>query len=272
MTLSQPRPARPLPEAAFINLVGVKVSVLNLERAVRRIREAVADRRGGYVCVCGAHGIVEAQGDPALREALNGALMVTPDGTPLVWELRRQGHPEAGRVYGPDLMLAVLTEGGRHFLYGTTPATLAKLEGRLRQKTPRAKIVGSYSPPFRQLTETEEQDVADRIRASGAEIVWVGLSTPKQERFMASMAKRLDGVILIGVGAAFDFHAGNQRQAPAWMQRAGLEWFFRLKTEPRRLWRRYLKIVPGYLTLLALQRLGWRRVPLPQAEPAEQAG
>lgn len=257
----------PLPPVASINLLGVRISSLNLPEAVQRILQAVQRRDKGYVCVCGAHGLVDCQTDPELKQVFNGAFLATPDGMPLVWELHRRGHPQAGRVYGPDLMLELFAQGQqaglRHFLYGATPQTLEKLRCGLLRKSPEALIVGSYAPPFRPLTEAEERDTARMINQTAADIVWVGLSAPKQERWMARMRDRLEAPVLIGVGAAFDFHAGNIPQAPTWMQQAGLEWLFRLAAEPRRLWRRYFRVVPTYLYLLALQRLGWRRFPLP---------
>ncbi|QEW23433.1 Putative N-acetylmannosaminyltransferase (plasmid) [Paracoccaceae bacterium] len=251
-----------------INLLGVRVSALNLAMAADRIAGAIADGQRGYVCVCGAHGLVDCQRDETLRAVFNGAYLVTPDGMPLVWELHRQGHDDAGRVYGPDLMLELFARPGlRHYLYGATPATLLRLEARLGKAYPRARIVGTHAPPFRPLTGDEEDDVARRINAASPDIVWVGLGAPRQERWMARMRDRLDAGMLIGVGAAFDFHAGNTLQAPGWMQRAGLEWAFRLATEPRRLWRRYLRVVPGYMALVAMQRTGLRHFPAPDAPP-----
>jgi len=255
----------------FINLLGVKVSALNLDAAVGKIRDAIRTGLRGYICICGAHGLVDSQSDEGLRAVFNGAFLVTPDGMPLVWELRRRGYPEAGRVYGPDLMLALFEKGHRAFLYGATPATLLRLERRLGREFPQSQIVGSYAPPFRPLTRGEELDVARCINKAEPDIVWVGLGAPKQERWMAEMRDRLDASMLIGVGAAFDFHAGNTQQAPAWVQNAGLEWAFRLGMEPRRLWRRYLRVVPGYLALLAMQRTGLRRYPEPVTGPAGQA-
>ncbi|MBY6004249.1 WecB/TagA/CpsF family glycosyltransferase [Salipiger bermudensis] len=247
-----------------ISLLGIKVSALNLATAVNRLTQAIARDERGYVCVCGAHGVVDSQSDGALRAAINQALLVTPDGMPLVWELRRRGFQGAGRVYGPDLMLAMFEEPGlRHYLYGATPATLATLESKLGAKFAQATIVGTHAPPFRALSTEEEAEDLRRINAANPDIVWVGLGAPKQELWMARVRDRLEAPLLIGVGAAFDFHAGNTRQAPGWMQRAGLEWLFRLAVEPRRLWRRYGRIVPSYLWLLALQRSGLRRFPVP---------
>jgi len=245
-----------------IDLLGVRVSAVNLQSASDQIEDAIQDGRRGYVCLCGAHGLVDSQSDPALRAAYNSAFLVTPDGMPLVWELHRQGHSEAGRVYGPDLMLEMFGRGLRHFLYGASPGTVMRLATRLHAQFPRAAIVGTYSPPFRALTEQEEEDIAHRIDAAKPDIVWVGLGAPKQELWMQRMCARLEAPMLIGVGAAFDFHAGEKPQAPAVMQSNGLEWLFRLVSEPRRLWRRYLRVVPGYLALLALQRTGLRQFPV----------
>lgn len=270
-----PHPA-PLPPVANINLLGVRISALNLPEAAWRIIQAVHRGDRGYVCVCGAHGLVDCQADPDLKRVFNEAYLATPDGMPLVWELHRRGHSHAGRVYGPDLMLELFDQGQqlglRHYLYGATPETLEKLQRGLLRKSPDAQIVGSYSPPFRPLSGEEEEDIARTINEAAPDIVWVGLSAPKQERWMARMRDKLEAPILIGVGAAFDFHAGNIPQAPKRMQQAGLEWLFRLAAEPRRLWRRYFRVVPMYLYLLALQRLGWRRFPLPQGDRAEQTG
>lgn len=249
-----------------VNVLGIGVSALNLDGAVRLVLRAVASRNRGYVCVSGVHGIIESRSDAELRQIHNRAMAVTPDGMPLVWALRRGGHPEAGRVYGPDLMRAAFRAGReaglRHFLYGTTPDVLERLTARLTESYPGNRIVGTYSPPFRPLTPDEEAQAAAIINRSGADIVWVGLSTPKQERWMAGLRPTLEAPVLIGVGAAFDFIAGNKRAAPPALQRAGLEWAYRLATEPRRLWRRYVRIVPAYLLLRTLQVLGWRRFPL----------
>jgi N-acetylglucosaminyldiphosphoundecaprenol N-acetyl-beta-D-mannosaminyltransferase len=249
-------------ETQTINLLGVRVSALDLPMAVERIEAAVRDRQRGFVCICGAHGLVDSQSDAVLKDAYNKATLVTPDGMPLVWELRRRGYGWAGRVYGPDLMLELFGRGMRHYLYGATDDTLQRLTRRLKARFPDAQIVGYLAPPFRPLTPDEEKDVAERINEARPDIVWVGIGAPKQERWMAQMRGRLDAPMLIGVGAAFDFHAGLQKQAPEWMQRSGLEWAYRLLSEPRRLWRRYCRVVPGYLYLLALQRSGLRSFPV----------
>ncbi|EPX85749.1 WecB/TagA/CpsF family glycosyltransferase [Salipiger mucosus] len=262
-------PSPPPPEAVpYINLLGVRVSALNLPLATERIVEAVRSGERGYICVAEAHGLMNCQSDPEMRAIFNDAFLVTPDGMPLVWELHRRGHAGAGRVYGPDLMLAMFGRGLKHYLYGATEETLRRLETRLTWDFPQAEIVGMHAPPFRPLTEAEEEAVVHDINAAAPDIVWVGIGAPKQERWMARLRDRLEAPMLIGVGAAFDFHAGNVKQAPARLQRAGLEWAFRLASEPRRLWRRYLRVVPGYLALLALQRSGLRRFPDPGPRPA----
>ncbi|MBI1171371.1 WecB/TagA/CpsF family glycosyltransferase [bacterium] len=257
------------PAVAVSNILGVAVAALDLEGAVDLVIEAVTSRRRGYVCVCGAHGLIECQSDPELRRIHNQAMAVVADGMPLVWALHGNGHPDAGRVYGPDLMRAVFARGTatglRHFLYGTTPKNLLELEMRLRRMYPGCQIVGAYAPPFRALTAAEEDEVGTLINAARAEVVWVGLSTPKQERWMARMRDRLEAPILLGVGAAFDFIGGNKAGAPKLLQRAGLEWAYRLLTEPRRLWRRYARVVPGYLALRMLQKTGLRSFPIAEA-------
>jgi N-acetylglucosaminyldiphosphoundecaprenol N-acetyl-beta-D-mannosaminyltransferase len=228
-----------------------------MSSAVAGIEAAITAGRKGYICVRDVHGLVRCQDDLLLKQIHNKAFLLTPDGMPLVWALKLSGYKQAGRVYGPDLMLALFERGQRngfrHFLYGTTPEVLQRLQSNLLEKFPSAKIVGSYSPPFRELTSHEEREVADLINASRADIVWVGLSTPKQEFWMARMRERLSASMLIGVGAAFDFHAGVKRQAPRIVQRSGLEWMFRLACEPRRLWRRYAVAVPSFLGLAVAQ-------------------
>lgn len=250
----------------WINLLGVRVSALDMPRAVARIRSAVETRARAYVCVTGVHGVIECQRDATLRAVHNAAYLVTPDGMPLVWALKLAGHRRSDRVYGPDLMLAVFeagrAQGLRHFLYGSSQATLDRLRSRLLERFPGAEIVGTLSPPFRALEEREEDEIALAINATGADIVWVGLSTPKQELWMARMRDRLTPPVLIGVGAAFDFHAGVKRQAPRFVQRSGFEWLYRLASEPRRLGARYAVAVPSFLWLAAVQATGLRRFPL----------
>ncbi len=251
---------------AWINLLGVRISAVNLDSATARIIEAVERRRKGYICVRDAHGVIRCQDDDALRHVHNRAFMVTPDGMPLVWALRRAGHSDADRVYGPDLMKSVFDkgrrEGLRHYLYGTTPEVLEKLTARLTAMFPGANIVGTWSPPFRPMSEAEKDEAAQRINATRADVVWVGLSTPKQEMWMSEMRDRLDPPVLVGVGAAFDFHAGVKAQAPRFIQRSGFEWLFRLACEPRRLWRRYLVTVPSFIGLVTAQKLKLKSFPL----------
>ncbi len=249
-------------------VLGVNVSVVQIPEAVTRIEQWVegdsVSRGGGrVVAVTGMHGMMEAQRDPAFREVLNAADMAVPDGMPLVWLGRLRGHNLRRRVYGPELMLAFLQETGakyRHFFYGGARGVPEKLADRLSKLVPGLRVVGAYSPPFRELTEQEEEDVVRRIRQAAPEVVWVGLSTPKQERWMHRFRDRLGVPVLIGVGAAFDIHAGVTPQAPKWMRENGLEWLFRLFAEPRRLWRRYLILGPQFVLLVLLEILGLRRI------------
>jgi N-acetylglucosaminyldiphosphoundecaprenol N-acetyl-beta-D-mannosaminyltransferase len=206
---------------------------------------------------------MESQRDAELRAIHNAAGMVTPDGMPLVWISRATGFHHVERVYGPDLMLACCevsqTAGYRHYFYGGAPGVPERLAERLQSRFAGLKVVGSYSPPFRALTPVEDASVVDQINRAGPDIVWVGLSTPKQERWMSEHRGRLHAPVLIGVGAAFDFHAGLKQQAPGWMQRSGLEWLYRLCQEPRRLWRRYLRNNPLFVWYFCLQSLGIRK-------------
>ncbi len=237
------------------NVLGVAVSSLTLEDAVARIADFVDRRRRAYVCVTGVHGVMECRRDPGLRDIHNRAALVTPDGMPLVWFRRLCGDRRIGRVYGPDLMRAVtaasVARGYRHFYYGGAEGVADHLAATLTAAHPGLRVVGTLCPPFRKLAPEEDRAEIAAINAAHPDIVWVGLSTPKQEIWMAEHRAALDAPVLIGVGAAFDFLAGTKRQAPAWLGRHGLEWLFRLCSEPRRLWRRYAYIVPGFLCLAA---------------------
>ncbi len=248
------------------SVLGVGVSAINMELALSEVGDWIRQGSSRYVCVTGVHGVMESQRSEELRRIHNGAGLVTPDGMPLVWLLRAAGHRRADRVYGPDLMLALLeagcAQGYSHFFYGASNKALDLLQHRMSDRFPGLNIAGAYSPPFRPLTQDEDEDVIERINRSGADIVWVGLSTPKQERWMAAHRGRLRAPVLIGVGAAFDFHAGLVRQAPRVLQRSGLEWAFRMAMEPRRLWRRYMTNNPLFVLLILGQALSLKRYSL----------
>jgi N-acetylglucosaminyldiphosphoundecaprenol N-acetyl-beta-D-mannosaminyltransferase len=228
--------------------------------ALRTIDAWIAHREAQYICVTGVHGVMESQRDADLRRIHNAAGLVTPDGMPLVWLSRLLGFRHVTQVCGAELMRAVcahsVTRGYRHFFYGGAPGVADTLAARLQAQFPGLQVVGVDCPPFRPLTPSEDQAAVARIQAARPDIVWVGLSTPKQERWMAAHVAPLRAAVLIGTGAAFDFHAGLKRRAPRWMQRTGLEWLFRLLLEPRRLWRRYLLNNPWFLGLVVLWALG----------------
>jgi len=249
-----------------VNVLGVGISVLNLRTALAAIADAVRARRKGYICVTGVHGVMEAQDDAAFKNILNGAFLCTPDGMPMVWAGKINGHRDMSRVYGPDLMLDVCawseTSGCKHFFYGGADGVAELLKQKLQAKFPKLAVSGTFTPPFRPLNAAEEKDLQAQLRAARPDILWVGLSTPKQEKFMAEFMPKLDVTLMIGVGAAFDFHAGRTRQAPRWMQRGGLEWLFRLACEPRRLGKRYLKNNPLFAWKIAGQLSGLKKYPL----------
>lgn len=233
------------------DVLGVKVSVISLYQATRLILDAVVDGVRGYVTVTGVHGVSEAQTDPAFRAILNDAWMTTPDGMPLSWIGRSQGFTSMDRVYGPDLMSQIFanTRDGsvRHFFYGGDVGVANNLKAAMEQRFPGVCVCGTYCPPFRPLNEIEERELKDVVALVKPDLLWVGLGTPKQERFMAEYSGNLDVKLMIGVGAAFDFFTGRTRQAPYWMQRSGSEWLFRLVHEPRRLGRRYLVNNPLFI-------------------------
>jgi N-acetylglucosaminyldiphosphoundecaprenol N-acetyl-beta-D-mannosaminyltransferase len=237
-----------------VEILGVRVSAINLDDAVATIESWIGrgDRR--YVCVTGAHGLMESRRDDRLRHIHNEAGLVTPDGMPLVWLARLMGKKRTRRVYGPDLMRRVTAiseaRGYRQFYYGGAEGVAETLQRVLTAAHPRLQVAGVLCPPFRDLDAAEDRAIIDAINAARPDIVWVGLSTPKQERWMANHLGVVEAPVMIGVGAAFDFLAGVKRQAPPWMQKNGLEWLFRLCSEPRRLWRRYAYIVPGFIVLV----------------------
>jgi N-acetylglucosaminyldiphosphoundecaprenol N-acetyl-beta-D-mannosaminyltransferase len=262
------------PGIARSNVLGIGVSAINMAIALDTIDKWVAQRVPNYVCVTGVHGVMESRRDAELRAIHNHAGLVTPDGMPLVWLSRAAGFRHVERVYGPELMRAVcersVTRGYRHFVYGGAPGVGEKLECRLRELYPGIEIVGHYCPPFRPLTPAEDDEVVKLINAAAPDLVWVGLSTPTQERWMAAHTNRLSAPVLVGVGAAFDFIAGVKKQAPPWMRRSGLEWMFRLLSEPRRLWRRYLVNNPRFVALIAKQYLlGSHSVPARDVGPPQ---
>jgi N-acetylglucosaminyldiphosphoundecaprenol N-acetyl-beta-D-mannosaminyltransferase len=239
-------------------VLGIPLAVGDYEQVVGWMQGMVAAGARGYVTAAAVNLVMSAHEDPNVMEAVLGATLVVPDGQPLVWALHALGHPRATRVYGPDLMLAFCAcagaEGTPIYLYGgRTPEALQLLETRLRERFPGLAIAGGYSPPFRELSAEERERIAVEIDASGAQVVWVGVGQPKQERWMFEMRERLRAPLLVGVGAAFDFHAGLVSQAPAWMQQRGLEWLYRLSREPRRLWRRYARYNPLFVLAFARQ-------------------
>lgn len=297
-----------------VNVLGVGINATSMTDAVSNLLRLRHEGAQGYVCVTSVHGVMESQRDEMLRQIHNRSLMTVPDGMPTVWMGREYGFVKMGRVYGPDLMLALCaaTSGVdscslsvdkespttqyptnsspektsfTHFLYGATEETLRKLKANLEVKFPGIRIVGAYAPPFRPLSEDEEIDLQQKVVACKPDFFWVGLSTPKQEKFMAAHCHEfqqsavssqrsdtdlrspisdlckfsLEAGIMLGVGAAFDIHARNYKDAPDWIKNSGLQWFYRLCKEPQRLWRRYLYIVPGFIWLSFLQVMGVRK-------------
>lgn len=233
---------KPAERRVTSRVLSVNIDVLQWDGALNRILNWSRDHESHYVCLCNAHSVVTAGQDPAFARALEQADMTAPDGAPVAWMLRKVGHPGQSRISGPDLMWTYCGQAAQHgesiYLYGSAPETLVLLQTKLAQAFPTLKVAGAYSPPFRELTAAEDAEVVENINASGAGTVWVSLGCPKQELWMAAHKDRINAVIL-GVGAAFDFHAGTIQRAPQWMRNSGLEWLHRLASEPRRLWKRY---------------------------------
>jgi N-acetylglucosaminyldiphosphoundecaprenol N-acetyl-beta-D-mannosaminyltransferase len=255
-------PAKSIPpEILRGNILGVKVSAIDMPMALTCITTWIQSRQPHYVCVTPAHSVMECYDHPDLRAIYNRSGLTTPDGMAIVWLMRAKGFRFVDRVYGPDLMLEVcrngLAKGYRHYFYGAAPGIAEKLALRLQERFPGLQVAGIESPPFRQLTPAEDQEMLERIRAARPDVLWVGIGSPRQERWMSDYVLRLDVPALVGVGAAFDFLSGNKPQAPRWVQRSGLEWLFRLASEPRRLWKRYILGYPVFIWRVLLQQMGW---------------
>lgn len=247
------------------NVLGTGVSALTLAEACRQVVAARGQTRLGYICCATAYNVNLARSDGDLRAAYNRSFLTTPDGMPLVWLAREKGFAVT-RVYGPDLLAAVCEVGRatglRHYFYGGADGVADALRAKLTARFPGLEVVGTHTPPFRSLTPAELAALRADVAAKRPDIIWVGLSSPKQEKFMAAHAASLDAALLIGVGAAFDFLSGRVPQAPRWMQRSGLEWLHRLATDPVRLWRRYLIHNPMFVFRTLLQLTGLRKYPI----------
>jgi N-acetylglucosaminyldiphosphoundecaprenol N-acetyl-beta-D-mannosaminyltransferase len=245
-------------------VLGIPLAVCDYEQVIAWMEQVIASGERGYVTAAAVNLVMSAREDSLVRAAVLGASLAVPDGQPLVWALRALGHRRAQRIYGPDLMLRFCERAAERgtpiYLYGgRTREALELLERRLRERFPALRIAGGFAPPFRALDAEEERGSIEAINASGADVVWVGTGQPKQEKWMLQMRPHLRAPMLVGVGAAFDFHAGLVPQAPAWMQRNGLEWAYRLAREPRRLWRRYARYNPMFVAGFARQYAAHRR-------------
>lgn len=228
------------------NILGVDVSVTSMKETIEYITNNLPSIKGRYICVSNVHTVVTAHDDKKYLNVQNNALMVLPDGKPLSVLQKRRGFKNAMKVSGPDLMPEIFELSNdpnkkqyTHYFYGSTPDTLVKLRNNLEKKYPNLQIKGMYSPPFRELTEKEDEDIINMINEADADFLWVGLGAPKQEFFMANHQNVINSLML-GVGAAFDFHAGTVKRAPKWMQKVGAEWLYRLLQDPKRLWKRYV--------------------------------
>ncbi|MGB7189519.1 MAG: WecB/TagA/CpsF family glycosyltransferase [Acidobacteriaceae bacterium] len=248
------------------NVLGVAVSAINLDLAVDLASRWIDAGKPGYVCLTGVHGVMEARADDAFRGILSRAVINAPDGMPMTWVGRLQGFHEMDRVFGPDFMAAMcrlsVQRGYRNFLCGGQPGVAELLRKNLQAKFPGLQIVGTCTPPFTVLTPAQEGSILAQIRQAMPHILWVGLGTPKQERFMAQYLHRLEVPLLVGVGAAFDYHTGRIRDCSAWVKRAGLQWAHRTMQDPARLCKRYLRNNPAFLWHIAAQISGYRSYPL----------
>ena len=244
------------------NVLGVQVEALDMAAALSRIETALITRQKGYVCMAGVHGIMEAQRNPAVKDAFADAYLTLPDGTPTAWVGRMQGLRWMNRLTGPDLMLEVFSRKQfaqySHFLYGGKPGVAQELSASLSRRFPWVQIAGTYTPPFHDLTAAQERELALMISRAKPDIIWVGISTPRQEMFMRRYLPYLDTSLMFGVGAAFDFHTGRIRDCAEWIKRAGLQWLHRLVQDPRHLLWRYARNNPAFILHIALQLAGLR--------------
>jgi N-acetylglucosaminyldiphosphoundecaprenol N-acetyl-beta-D-mannosaminyltransferase len=257
---AQVRPTQIVSDHACFQVLGVRIDALQISDVVAQMEEWIHDRGGRHsIAATGMHGTIEAQYDPSFKEALNSTDLVVPDGMPLVWLGRRKGHHLPRRVYGPDLMLDFCEKtagrGYRHFFYGGEPGVPERLAESLKRRFPTIEVCGIFSPPMRLLDPEEDKEIATLISRAAPDVLWVGLGTPKQERWMHEHRDQLHVPVLVSVGAAFDILSGRRNQAPRWMRERGLEWLFRLFQEPRRLWRRYLIYGAEFIAYLAADRL-----------------
>jgi N-acetylglucosaminyldiphosphoundecaprenol N-acetyl-beta-D-mannosaminyltransferase len=245
-----------------VNVLGVGVTPVNLLQTVEILKKWRAEGRREYVLCTSVHGVVEAQRDPEIRSALNRSGLTTEDGMPLVWWCQRSGYPDASRVSGTDLLLAMCEKarasGHRHYFYGGSPRVVEAMVSRLSQRFPGLIVAGYRSPPFRPLTQEEDEADIQAINEARPDFVWVGLGMPKQDKWIVQHVGKIQAAALLGVGAAFDFVAGTKPRAPLWMQRSGLEWLFRLLTEPRRLAHRYLVYNSIFVARAVQQLAGWK--------------
>jgi len=248
-----------------VSILGVGISAINMGQALAAFEDWIGRKEQHYVCVTPAHSVMDGYRDAGLRSIFNHSGLTTPDGMAIVWLLQLHGFRHVGRVYGPDLMHEVcrlsVDKGWRHYLYGGEPGVAECLKSLLETRYDGIRVVGAYSPPFRALSEEEDREVVASIDAAQADIIWVGIGSPKQERWMYEHMGKTGASVLVGVGAAFDFLTARKPQAPRWMQRAGLEWLFRLWSEPGRLWPRYSQY-PLFVLLAIAQLVGLRRYPL----------
>jgi len=243
-----------------VNVLGVGIHATSMDRTVAAIQSAVERDARGYVTFTGVHGIMESQADPELKRILNGSMLSPSDGRPAVWLGWLQGFFQMRQVPGPDVMLRICAlsreHGYTHFFYGGNTGVADELKRTLTQRFPGLEVVGTYCPPFRPLNQREEADLMRQVAETKPDFFWIGLSTPKQERFMHNYIGKLDAKLLIGVGAAFDFHTGRIKDSPGWVKALGAGWINRLFRDPKRLWKRYLINNPKFLYAITLQLLG----------------
>ncbi len=254
------------------NVLGIGIDAVNMQQALARVAASLQQERKGYVCLAGVHGVMEAQRNPDVAQILCDSALTAPDGMPTVWVGRHQGHSHMERVTGPDLMLEIFSReefrNVTHFFYGGKPGIAEELRDSLRTRFPHTRIVGTYTPPFGPLSPAQEQDLIAAVARLQPDIIWVGISTPRQERFMARFLPLLDTTLMFGVGAAFDFHTGRIADCADWIKLCGLQWLHRLLQDPRHLWRRYLRNNPAFLFAILLQLARIRAYPMPSQQPS----